>query len=34
MAAVSTKDLKKQAGSLVGRQDRIMKALDMIFRDF
>jgi toxin CcdB len=34
MAAVSENDLKKRAGSLATEQDRIMKALDMLFSGF
>lgn len=34
MAAVSQKELKRRAGSLVAAQDRIMKAIDMLFSGF
>lgn len=34
MAAVSESELKRHAGSLVEEQDRIMKAIDMIFSGF
>ncbi|HEY9537765.1 MAG TPA: CcdB family protein [Kiloniellaceae bacterium] len=34
MAAVSESELKKRAGSLAEEQDRVVKALDMIFSGF
>lgn len=34
MAAVSESELKQHAGSLVEEQDRIMKAIDMVFSGF
>jgi toxin CcdB len=34
IAAVSASELKKHAGSLAGEQDRIVKALDMVFSGF